>query len=611
MPDALRLARAAHCAASLALALVVAALVGSWHMEGRSTVLDRIEAPLLDLRFALAGQRPAPPDLVIVALDDAAIRAAKTYPLPRAMIARLLQTLSRLGPRALGLDILFLDPGPEAEDRALAEALKDSGSIIAGAAQFGRPGPDGAAPRGEVEAAEQVIEPTERFRQATAFGLVNLATDHGGTPRHVPLLIRTGDALLPSFALLVAARAAAAEPVLAAGRLTVGTVTVRPDLGLNLPLRYYGPRGTIRSLSAVSVLRGEVGPDAIRGRIVLIGATALGGGDTFASPYDPVLPGVEVLATAIGHLATGDGLVRDRAVRRLDAAAALTLGIGAALALTLAPPALGCALVALAAAAWLGLTLAAFAAGIWLSATGPIVAMAPVALVAITGRLVLDRRAAQRLASAEEALRAFHPPALADRIERDPAFLAEPRAQSAAVVFCDLRGFTQLSERLGPRRTQAFLKGFQICLGDEIARHGGAVMSFMGDGAMSVFGLPEPRPDDAHRALAAACALVPRLRRWFSEEAPEGGALDLRVGAHHGEVVVSRLGAADYQHITVTGDTVNVASRLMEVAKDLGVPLVASQALVSAAGGPECDTFTGHLSVPIRGRQEPVAIAYR
>ncbi|WP_018262623.1 CHASE2 domain-containing protein [Methylobacterium sp. WSM2598] len=603
--------RALAALAALALAGAWAGLLASLHLDGRAGLLDRIEAPLLDLRFTLAGARPAPPDVVIVALDDATVAEAGRFPLPRGTLAALVRRLSAGRPRAIGLDLLFLEPGAEGADLDLAASLREANAVVAGAALFP---PEGAEGDGtDVPRASRILWPVEAIRTGTGLGLVNVSTDSGGTPRHVPLLIRSGDALLPSFALELAARAAGAAPSLAGDELRIGRAAVRPDLGLSLPLRFYGPRGTLPTLSAAAVLAGRTPPEALRDHVLVVGSTATAAGDSFATPFDPILPGVEVLATGVAHLVAGDGLVRDRRVRRVDAAAALALALAGALLPALAPPALGLALLGLAAGAWLALTQAAFAqGGLWFSATLPLAAILPVAALATAGRVVLERRRAGRLARAEQALRVFHPPALADRIAGDAGFLAAPVTQQAGIVFVDLSGFTALSERLGPAQTRGFLRAFHGIVEEEVTRAGGVVLAFMGDGAMCLFGLPDPRPDDADRALAAAFALVPRVRAWLAAD-PRTSGLDLRVGAHHGTVVVSRLGSDDHQHITATGDSVNVASRLMEVGKAHGAALVASEDLLAAtrASPAARAAFEALRPVAIRGRARPLGVAFR
>jgi adenylate cyclase len=100
-------------------------------------------------------------------------------------------------------------------------------------------------------------------------------------------------------------------------------------------------------------------------------------------------------------------------------------------------------------------------------------------------------------------------------------------------------------------------------------------MNFMGDGAMVLFGVPEPAAGDAERALFTAEGMVEAIRSWLeSRRSDLGGDVGVRVGAHHGPVVLSRLGSAAHEQITATGDSVNVASRLIEVGKQVGAALV-------------------------------------
>lgn len=613
MPARRPTARAAHAVLLLALAPLWSGLLAAWHLEGRETLLDRLEYPLLDLRYLAIGPRPAPEAVVIVAIDEAAIREAGAYPLPRAVLARLVQGVADRQPRAIGIDVLLLDRTQEDADASLEAALTRAHAVLAGAAVF--PSTAGVSTYDEaaLPVAESVLQPLERFRAGTGLGLVNVSSDHNGTPRHLPLLIAEGSGVLPAFSLRVAAAATGVEPTLGADSLILGAASSRLDLGFSLPLRFYGPRRTVRTLSAAAVLRNEGAVDLLRGRIVVIGAAALGVADTFATPYDPVLPGIEVLATGIAHLVTGDGLVRDTAVRRLDAAVAVGLALIGAGLLAFAPSGLAAGLIALAALAWLAVTGAAFANQVWLNAVLPLAALAPVTAFGLGGRLVLDRRDARRVAAAEQALRTFHPPRLAARIARDPGFLAEPSMQAASILFLDLSGFTGVSERLGPQATQSLLKDFHTLVEVRVSRHGGIVVTFMGDGAMCVFGLAEPDPDDARRALGAALDLVPTVRAWLAGTSAFEGVGDLRVGAHHGEVVVSRLGSAEHQHITAIGDSVNLASRLMEVGKNLGAALVVSEDLLTAAGEAAAleAAFEGRCTVTIRGRVQPIAVAYR
>jgi adenylate cyclase len=139
------------------------------------------------------------------------------------------------------------------------------------------------------------------------------------------------------------------------------------------------------------------------------------------------------------------------------------------------------------------------------------------------------------------------------------------------------------------------------------------ITSFLGDGAMILFGLPQAAVDDAFRAAECSVGLCVSAEQWLTSLPPSIAArLGFKVGAHSGEIVASRLGGGSYHHITATGDTVNVASRLMEVAANHGVELAASNELLRAAGR-DCAPYksgvlTGPRETRIRGRSAALAV---
>jgi adenylate cyclase len=453
--------------------------------------------------------------------------------------------------------------------------------------------------------------PVSPIAEAGAIGLVNISADHGGTPRYVPLLIRSGTELLPCFALRAAARAAGADPEIETNAIRIGGARSAVDLGYHQPLRFFGPRGTITTLSAQTILDGG-SAEAVRGRIVLVGATAIGTADTFATPFDPLFPGAEVEATAIAHLVNGGGLIRNIATRRIDLAASIALPILTVIALSLRQISVGIALATAPLVIWLALVIFAFTKNYWLAMALPLAATLPVGLLFGALRLWLEQRSKRRMRVQREAFRRFQSPAIAGTIAANPRFLLEPVQQNAAILFVDLSGFTGLSEQLGAQRTRDFLKDLHSIIEDEALRYNGYVESFMGDGAMLVFGLPAARPDDARRAIDAALSLGRALKAWIRGlNLPEGYMLGMRIGVHYGAVVLSRLGAETHQHITATGDVVNVASRLLAVASQSNVELVFSDDIITAAGSlgeSALHRLEGPREVAIRGRTQPLAI---
>jgi adenylate cyclase len=210
-------------------------------------------------------------------------------------------------------------------------------------------------------------------------------------------------------------------------------------------------------------------------------------------------------------------------------------------------------------------------------------------------------------------LEQFQAPGVQEWLSRDPNFLAKPVNQNAAIVFIDLSGFTSLSEQLGPDRIRELLKDFHALVDKEVVTCGGTITSFLGDGAMILFGLPEPATDDARRAAECSVGLCTSAERWLASlPSPIASNLGFKVGAHFGIIVASRLGGKSYHHITATGDTVNVASRLMEVAANHGVQLALSDDLLRTAGR-DCAVFksgvlTGPYETWIRGRSSSLPV---
>lgn len=197
----------------------------------------------------------------------------------------------------------------------------------------------------------------------------------------------------------------------------------------------------------------------------------------------------------------------------------------------------------------------------------------------------------------------YLPPQIAGRLaETSAAELRAGRRQSVTVLFCDVRGFTARAERMDPAELSAFVNGFRAAVTRAAERTGGVIDKFVGDGAMLVFGVPEPRPDDAARAVACARLLPREVAAWNPE-------VRVGVGLHHGPVFCGAVGDDGRLEYTVLGDTVNVAARLEQLTKEAGFAVVASADALEAAGErPEEAGWTALPAEPLRGRNQPVKL---
>ncbi len=610
-------ARALQIFLALSLACLWGASLGVAHWRGDMWFLGRVEATALDLRTLIRGSKEAPGVVTIIAIDDETVRQTGGYPIPRAALAKIIDAVASFKPKAIAVDILLVDPGPEADDLALAQSLSRTGTIIAAAAVYPQGkqwvAAKGGDPLAGVPDAERILLPLKRFTDSTKLGVVNVVTDSSGTPRFFPMLFRTGDQIHASLVLQAASVASGGDPGIEPDRILVGGRAIPTDIGHVLPINYFGPRGTIETLSAATVLNGRLTRESVHNRVVVIGAAVTGGGDVFHTPFDPVLPGVEVIATAITHLMTGDGLVRDKWTRLADIGSAVVLPMIFVGLLAWRRSAVGFAMIVCAALVWLAINMAAFSHGIWLSAALPIAAAAPPAILFGSAQIWLSRRRVQHFARQSELLQRFHAPALAKWLIQHPDFLSEPVRQDAAIVFIDLSGFTGLSEKLGPDAVRELLVAFYGLVEEEVSAHNGMIMSFTGDGAMIMFGLPKPTTGDASNAAQCCVRLSNRTRSWLAAlPALIAPRIGFKIGAHFGVIVASRLGGGSHQEITATGDTVNLANRLMEVAAGHGAEVALSDEMLQKIGHDselfKSGALRGPVATQIRGRSGPVAV---
>jgi serine/threonine-protein kinase PpkA len=175
------------------------------------------------------------------------------------------------------------------------------------------------------------------------------------------------------------------------------------------------------------------------------------------------------------------------------------------------------------------------------------------------------------------------------------------------VLFADIRGFTTMSERLTAVEIAELLNAYLVRACAPIVSCGGNVVKFIGDGIMAVFPHTEssPREKQALQAVHAGLGLsfiALRFRKWVQDRYPDRGLPEfaIGVGIHTGEITMCRLGPQGQEEFTAIGDTVNVASRLEEQTKELGWPVIASEATIRAAG--RAVVYGASRSITPRGR---------
>ncbi|RDL47502.1 Adenylate cyclase 1 [Ensifer sp. M14] len=220
-----------------------------------------------------------------------------------------------------------------------------------------------------------------------------------------------------------------------------------------------------------------------------------------------------------------------------------------------------------------------------------------------------SRRLLIRIAS-EAAKRAnlarFLPAEIAPLVgENDIATWRQGRRQQGTILFADIRGFTAYAEKLDPERLSVFISSFRRRVMRAAEASGGVIDKFIGDGALIVFGIPEPREDDCARAIACARRILALVDQWNTKRGFDP-PIRVGIGIHSGEMYYGLVGDEHRLEFTVLGDTVNVAAKIEQATKRFDTPLLASETVVTKAG--QQDAWAAVGREPLGGRGEHVAL---
>lgn len=602
-----------------------------WRVLVGDPVTDGWQDRSVDLRFVLRGPRPAPQGLVLVAIDEAAVDRYGWSPPPRDLFAKAISMILAAKPATLALDMLFLDATDH--DAALTSALEAGrGQVILGAAaDYGATAVRPAALEAAIvqsavpivvggaavdASAPRLFAPNAGFLSGARLGHVNIIASDDRVARRVPLTEWVGgDLYLPSLALAAAMRSDGGQDqplTLRPGQsVTAAGHVIHTDRKGSVLVNFYGKHGALATYAVGDLVDGRVPPEALAGHVVLMGITAASLSDEFATAFDAHTPGVEILATLAGNLMSGDLLVESAGTRVASVLLALLLVVT----LLAAVRAGRLPYVAMThGALWivgLGALVLAFDRGnLVLDAPAVIVSLVVGSVWGIAQRLMRETWRSGVLASERQNLSRYVSPLLAEDLARSATPDFAGRTQAATVLFVDLAGYTTLSETLSPADTQCLLHDLHVVYENAASKYRGVVAGFWGDGAMIAFGLPTPAKDDATRALACGHALLAGGER-LRMPGQVNHALRLRVSAHSGMVMAAMAGGEHQAQVTLNGDTVNVASRLQEVAKAQGVTFIISDATLLEARHTDPAATQGFSRlgpVSIRGRVEPIEV---
>ena len=594
-------------------------------------VLDRLSYLAFDIY-----QREDPRDasdlpVRIIDIDDASLKQVGQWPWPRGVIAQMVDKLRDAGAAVVVFDVLFSEPdrtspqlllpllssnGVEAEaaeqllsrvrdpDEVLAQAISKVPTVLGFAmtekggtnnlvpkAGFSFAGASGMDPLIRTDHFPEAVADLTLLQQAAAGnGAVNPHLDGDSVLRRVPMVYRLGkDQAVPSLAaealrLAAGARGYIAKAAGANGEASYGVNTglnaikignwVVPTDGAGMVWLHYSRSDPSLYIPAGDILSGKFDPDKIEGNIVLIGASAKGLQDLHPTPLQPDTPGTEIHAQLIEQVLQGSYLARPDWAPGAEAIFTLIVGLILVAAIprtnALSSGAIGLvAILGAVAASWYAFTHARML-------FDPVYAMVVLGVVYFGTTLLSHRQTERRQREIRQAFSRYMSPHMVAELARHPEKLKlGGEIKLITIMFCDIRGFTTLSEGLSAGELGQLINDFLTPMTEVITNHQGTIDKYIGDCIMAFWNAPLDDPDQAKNAVAAANEMRKRLIGLNKEWAAAGRRqIHIGIGINTGECCVGNFGSQQRFDYSLLGDPVNLSSRLEGLTKQYGVDFI-------------------------------------
>jgi adenylate cyclase len=620
---------------AVAVGLAVFTLVAGFRTTRWFEVVELKALDHLVRRYADPAK--ADSNLLLLAIDESSLEAFGRWPWPRDRYGYVVRYLKQAGARAVVFDVMFFEPDENAEefDQSFADDLKAAGNVFLPMLFQAEPTsiPSDVQPRATAEVERQdtgypAPEPHAGVKlpipvlaqQARGLGVINLSADADGPTRRIPLVGQVNGTLVPHLSVAVAQHLLGAERLsIREGSLQMGANTIPLDADGNLLIEWHGSLEQTYHAKKYSIgrvlqafaqqqkgERSSLDPALFKDKVVFVAGTAAGLYDLRVTPFSSATPGVLIHMAALDNLLHGQGLRAAPAGVSLATLLLLCLASAGAFMLFRSYPVKFGVTIGLA-LAYYGLVVHAFAGHErWLELVFPEAALALTFGTAATVEYVTEGKQRRLMRAAFDKYMSAE---VVEEIMRNPeAIKLGGEKKEISILFSDIAGFTTISEKMSPEDLVALLNRYLSAMTTIIkTMHRGNVNKYLGDGIMALFGAP--LDDPKHASLACYAALdcqveLARLRQvWRQEGLPEIGA---RIGINSGPCIVGNMGSEERMEYTVTGDSVNLASRLEGASKYYDTLILIGQRTAELAKN---DIEVREIDLlRVKGKKEPVVV---
>ncbi|MFX4210843.1 CHASE2 domain-containing protein [Aliarcobacter butzleri] len=567
---------------------------------------DSLDNRLRDYLFTIRGELPHNQNVVVVDIDETSIKSLGQWPWSRDKLAKILENLTLANVGIVGLDIVFAEEDRTSPHKILqdlkiykkdvpnydlefANVVEDSPVILG--YQFDLVKKDNTnakvpqipaifiekdKPQDKsylIEAYNTILNIPQIQDKAYSSGFFNNIPDDTGIIRSVPLIISYDDTIYPSLALEVIRVINDTQKVVVQydengiSNIVLDDISIPTDRYGRMLINFRGPERSFKYISAIDIYNNSFDKSEIDGKIVLIGTSAAGLFDLRATPFDSIFPGVEVHANIIDNILMQDFIYK---ASWLDGANILIIFVLSIIIVMLttyttfwANPIIFISF----STSYLFLVYnLLFDYGIVLNILFPIATV----LIASIMTTLFDYFYNIKK---EEAIKAKFASKVSKNVMDDILKNIDKNEFSAkskevTIFFSDIRGFTNISEKLDAKELISFLNRYMQPMSEIIIKYQGTIDKFIGDAIMAYWNAPIDIKNHCDLALKASLEQLEVLEKLNVELQKENlPKIDIGIGLNTGTVIVGEMGSSLRSDYTVIGDTINLGSRVESLCK--------------------------------------------
>ncbi|MDN5090051.1 CHASE2 domain-containing protein [Aliarcobacter butzleri] len=567
---------------------------------------DSLDNRLRDYLFTIRGKLPHNQNVVIVDIDETSIKSLGQWPWSRDKLAKILENLTLANVGIVGLDIVFAEEDRTSPHKILQDLkiykkdvpnydlefanVVENSPVILGY-QFDLVKKDNVnakvpqipaifiekdKPQDKsylIEAYNTILNIPQIQDKAYSSGFFNNIPDDTGIIRSVPLIISYDDTIYPSLALEVIRVINDTQKVVVQydengiSNIVLDDISIPTDRYGRMLINFRGPERSFKYISAIDIYNNSFDKSEIDGKIVLIGTSAAGLFDLRATPFDSIFPGVEVHANIIDNILMQDFIYK---ASWLDGANILIIFVLSIIVVMLttyttfwANPIIFISF----STSYLFLVYnLLFDYGIVLNILFPIVTV----LIASIMTTLFDYFYNIKK---EEAIKAKFASKVSKNVMDDILKNIDKNEFSAkskevTIFFSDIRGFTNISEKLDAKELISFLNRYMQPMSEIIIKYQGTIDKFIGDAIMAYWNAPIDIKNHCDLALKASLEQLEVLEKLNVELQKENlPKIDIGIGLNTGTVIVGEMGSSLRSDYTVIGDTINLGSRVESLCK--------------------------------------------